>query len=312
MKTRIEELWDAVRSQTTEQNVFRRVDEHHPLDLYAGIDSAGDRVLLLVTEVVPDDAPSTGAVAVSVQQREDAEWAVIVRLSRPELAELFGRLCQDLVDTTRMATKTEGAVLLLRRLQRWRRLLEPRQERSLSERELRGLLGELWVLDTLVIPRLGPWPGVQAWLGPLDAPQDFLVDGTLIEVKAVTPGAPTIPISSVAQLDASTPLFVGVVTLSPATESTTGAFTPALLLARVRAAIEASEAATNEFALRLAETGYDENAAYARQWYAVLRTTHYRVDESFPRLTSNDIPNGVVNVAYEVSLDSIRVCEASV
>jgi len=312
MKTRIEELWDAVRSQTAEPNVFRRVDEDHPLDLYAGIDHSGDRVLLLVTKAVPDEVPGAGTVTVGVQQREDAEWAVIIRLSRPELAELFGRLCQDLVDTTRSATTDAGAGLLLRRLQRWRRLLEPSQERSLSERELRGLLGELWVLDTLVLPRLGPWPGVQAWLGPLDAPQDFLLDGTLIEVKTVTPGASTIPISSVAQLDASSPLFVGVVTLSPATESTTGAFTPALLLGRVRSAIEASEAATNEFALSLAETGYDENAAYARQWYAVLRTTYCRVDESFPRLTTKDIPTGVLNVVYEVSLDSIRDCEASV
>jgi len=312
MKTRIEEVWDAVRSQTSEQNVFRRVDEQHPLDLYAGIDDDGDRVLLLVTKVIPDEAPSSGAVEVSVSQREDSEWAVIVRLSRPELAELFGRLCQDLVDTTRTATKDEGAAVLLRRLQRWRRLLEPRQERSLSERELRGLLGELWVLDTLVIPRLGQWQGVQAWLGPLDAPQDFLMDGTLIEVKTAQPGAQAIPISSVAQLDADTPLYVGVVTLSPSTESTTGAFTPALLLARVRAAIETSDAATNEFTLRLAETRYDENAAYAKQWYAVLDTTYYRVDHSFPRLTTKDIPSGVVNVAYEVSLESIRECEASV
>jgi len=312
MKTRIEEVWGAVRSQTTEHNVFRRVDEQHPLDLYAGTDDDGDRVLLLVTKIVPDLAPSSGAVEVSVSQREDSEWAVIVRLSRPELAEIFGRLCQDLVDTTRTATKDEGAVVLLRRLQRWRRLLEPRQERSLSERELRGLLGELWVLDTLVLPRLGPSQGVQAWLGPLDAPQDFLVDGTLIEVKTAQPGAQTIPVSSVAQLDASTPLFVGVVTLSPATESTTGAFTPALLLQRVRAAIETSDTATNEFALRLAETGHDENAAYTKQWYAVLHTTYYRVDQSFPRLTNKDIPAGVMNVAYEVSLDSIRHCEASI
>ncbi len=312
MKTRIEELWDAVRSQTGEPNVFRRVDAHHPLDLYAGIDSEGDRVLLLVTTVVPDDAPSTGAIAVSVQQREHDEWAVIVRLSRPELAELFGRLCQDLVDTTRSASKTDGAGVLLRRLKRWRRLLEPRQDRSLSERELRGLLGELWVLDTHILPRVGAWLGVQSWLGPLDAPQDFLLDGTLIEVKTVQLGAQAIPISSIAQLDASTPLFVGIVTLSPATESTAGAFTPALLLARVRAAIETSEAATNEFALRLAETGYEEDAAYTKQWYAVLHAKYYRVGESFPRLTAKDVPNGVLNVVYEVSLESIRDYEVSV
>jgi hypothetical protein len=312
MKMQIEELWDVVSAQTNEPNIFRRVDEHHPLDLYAGIDRDGHRVLLLVTELAPEDLPTAGAVEVVVQQREDAEWAVLLRLARPELSELFGRLCQDLVDTTRTATKPEGAALLMNRLQRWRRLLEPRHERSLSEREVRGLLGELWVLDTLVIPRVGPVIGIQAWLGPLDAPQDFLVNGSLVEVKTVQPGAHTIPISSAGQLDASTPLFVGVVTLSAADESAVGAFTPALLLARIRARIDTSDVAINELALRLADVGYDERAAYAKQWYLVLNTAYYRVSEGFPRLTSNNLPSGVTNVTYELGIDAIKPYEASV
>lgn len=304
--TKIEALWAAVATQARDHRAFLRVDDRHPLDLYAGIDQDASRVLLLVTDRRPTDVPPPGAVDVVLHGREDGTWALIIRLAKPELAEIFGRLCEDLIETTRAATKLEGASVLLRRLQRWRRLLEPRHERSLTERELRGLLGELWFLEQVVLPCVAPWPAVDAWQGPLDAPQDFLIAGTLIEVKTIQPGAQDIPISSVAQLDVDVPLYLTVVTLAPASMDTPAAFSPATLIARVRAAIETIEAATNEFALRLAETGYDEREEYANQWYAVHRVTHYRVGTSFPRLRAQDIPNGLINIAYDVALNAIN------
>lgn len=303
--TKIETLWTAVETQAREHRAFLRVDETHPLDLYAGIDLDASRVLLLVTDQRPSDVPPPGAVDVTVHEREDGTWALIVRLAKAELATLFGRLCEDLIETTRATTKRDGANVLLRRLQRWRRLMEPRHERSLTERELRGLIGELWFLEQIVIPRVEPWLAVQAWQGPLDAPQDFLIDGTLVEVKTTQPGAQNVPISSVAQLDVDAVMYISVVTLAPATAQTPDAFSPAILGARIRSAIDTSEAAANEFTLRLAETGYDDRADYANQWYAVQRVMYYRVDETFPRLRAKDVPDGICNVVYDIALHAV-------
>ena len=302
MMTRIESLWAAVAEQAREHQAFLRVDEEHPLDLYAGIDHDGRRVLLLVTDREPLHVPPPGAVEVIVHEREDRAWAMIVQLARADLAELFGRLCQDLVETTRAATKHEGAAILLQRLQRWRRLLEPRHERVLSEQELRGLLGELWVLDTIVVPRLGPLAGVQAWLGPQGAAQDFLVDGALLEVKALQPGAPTVSISSLDQLDAGTvPLWLGLVIIAPSTGASDG-FTPAGLMARIRAALAPDERAGTEFALRLADAGYEEHASYATNEYRVHDVRCLRVASDFPTLTRATVPAGVVDVTYVISI----------
>jgi hypothetical protein len=310
--TRIEEIWAAVAAQTKEPQVFRRVDEDHPLDLYAGINQEGHRVLLLVTGREPPSIPAPGAVEVIVNQREDGAWAVIVQLARSDLAEIFGRLCQDLVETTRSSTREHGGEALVRRLHRWRKLLEPGHYTTLSERELRGLLGELWLLDTLVLPRLGLAEGVKAWLGPLDAPQDFLIGGSLLEVKTVHPGAQTIPISSVEQLDTgAAPLFLGVVVLAPAEETTMGAFTPASLVTRIRTTLEEDESARNEFELRLADVGYVDGAEYVHHEYRVIETRYFRVGGGFPRLTRDIVPRGVGQATYEINVQECAPHECS-
>jgi Putative PD-(D/E)XK family member, (DUF4420) len=156
--TRVEELWQEIATQSSRTGLFRRVDETHPLDLYAGIDHQGKRVLLLVTKDTPPILPPPGIVEVACNQRDDEEWAIIVQLARPDFDELFGRLCQDLIDSTREATPEHGGDVLLRRLGRWRRLLEVGHRRTLSEAELRGLIGELWFLQTVALHRVARTP----------------------------------------------------------------------------------------------------------------------------------------------------------
>ena len=121
MMTRVEELWQEIASQSSRTTLFRRVDDTHPLDLYAGIDHQGKHVLLLVTLEAPPTLPPPGIVAIACNRRADNEFALILQLARPEFDELFGRLCQDLVEATRDAAPQHGAEALLRRfLRRWR------------------------------------------------------------------------------------------------------------------------------------------------------------------------------------------------
>ena len=90
--TRVDELWREIAAQSSRTGLFRRIDETHPLDLYAGIDHQGKRVLLLVTKGTPPVLPPPGIVEVACNQRDDQEWAIIVQLARPDFDELFGRL----------------------------------------------------------------------------------------------------------------------------------------------------------------------------------------------------------------------------
>ena len=106
--TKVDDLWRDIAAQSNRTGLFRRVDDSHPLDLYAGVDHQGKRVLLLVVRNAPQNIPSPGIVEIVCNQRGDAEWAIIVQLARPEFDELFGRLCQDLIDGTRESTPATG------------------------------------------------------------------------------------------------------------------------------------------------------------------------------------------------------------
>lgn len=305
--TRVDELWREIGTQTNRAGLFRRVDESHPLDLYAGIDHQGKRVLLLVVRDAPPNLPPPGIVEVACNQRGDTEWAIIVQLARPDFDELFGRLCQDLIDSTRNATPEGGGELLLRRLGRWRRLLEVSHRKTLSEPELRGLIGELHFLRTVAIPRIGSEAAVKGWLGPLAAPHDFLVATSHVEIKTCVPGSNDVMIASLQQLDAgSEPLYLGAVSLAPCANTTADAFTTAILVTDIRHRIEASHAASIEFELRLAEAGYTDGEEYARSWYHIAGIRYFEVRDDFPRLVTNGVAAGIREVTYIVDLGLCR------
>lgn len=311
--TRVDDLWREIASQASRTGLFRRVDDTHPLDLYAGIDHQGKRVLLLVVRDAPPNLPPPGIVEVACNQRGDDEWAIIVQLARPDFDELFGRLCQDLIDSTRNATPQVGGELLLRRLGRWRRLLEVGHRRTLSEMELRGLIGELWFLQHVALPRVGPDAAVKGWLGPLAAPHDFLLESSLVEIKTCVPGSNHVVIASLQQLDAgSEPLYLGAVSLAPSTNTTADAFTTAMLVTSIRERIEASQAASTEFELRLAEAGYADGQEDTRGWYHVAGIRYFLVRDDFPRLVPNRVPQGIGEVTYTIDLHSCAAFEVEV
>ena len=280
--TLIETLWSTIANSAVSKGVFRLLDESHPLDLYAGFDQDNRRVLMLVTQLPPEELPATGAVEVTVNLRSDGEYAVLFRLARTELNELFGRLCQDLVDSTRTVKKENGATALFQRLNRWRRLLEPGRV-GLSHSQLRGLYGELWFLWTIAIPVHGAVDAVNGWNGPLGAPQDFQLGSGLVEVKAVLPGVHNVSISSAEQLDnGSSPMQLAVVSLHPSEE-----LSLPILIANIRQVLEASLGSISEFELRLAEAGYADRTEYERVQFSVEQIRFYPIGDGFPRITSS-------------------------
>jgi hypothetical protein len=173
---------------------------------------------------------------------------------------------------------------------------------ALSEQALRGLLGELIILRDVIAPRFTLAAAVSGWIGPQDAPQDFVIAGIAVEVKTSTPTATSLRISSLEQLDASCPLFLANVRLSPSSGTQGAAFTPETLIAGLRQELGENTPARAEFDLRLAEAGYQELPAYAGRWYQWDGTRYYRIEGDFPRLTLPTVPAGVVAAFYDIAL----------
>lgn len=309
MPTPIETLWENLR-KSIERPVFRRIDDTHSLDLYGGIDVNEARILMLVTPEEPPPPSAYDAIAVASRRRADGTWALLIELKAKDLAIPFARLCQDLIDATRGCTHAAAAVLLAR-LGRWHRLMELARNEILSEQALRGLLGELIILRDVVAPRFTFPEAVSAWVGPQDAPQDFVIAGIAVEVKTCTPTATSIRISSLEQLDADCPLFLATVRLSPSSNTQGAAFTPEMLVAGIRQELGENTPARAEFDLRLAEAGYEDLPAYAGRWYQWDGTRYYRIESGFPRLTLATVPAGIVAAFYDIALSNCAPYETA-
>jgi hypothetical protein len=160
--------WEDLETQS-EQQVFQRVDENHPLDFYLGRDVSGDWILLLVADEQPPPSHQFQAIHVSSRQRNDGRWALIFQLKRPELAKVFSHLCEDLVESSRVLPEPARPVtFVIARFRRWQRLLEQGRSGLLDLSEIRGLVGELLSLEQVVTRGMASshlsWRGSDHWV----------------------------------------------------------------------------------------------------------------------------------------------------
>lgn len=297
---RIEDLWTSLRREALEAQ--RRVDATHPLDLYADFEPPDHPGLVLVCDERPKDALSLHAIAVERRRRSDGRWSLRIYLTEPHLLPVFAELCRDIIDFTHKNGQTaQPSVLVLSRIERWRSLMLP-EPKSLSRAELRGLIGELIVLESELLPVLTPEEAVAAWTGPLGASQDFrLPNGCKIEVKAVDRYSNRVLINGLNQLDSGAdPLHLVLVRLEDTGIDAEGALTAGRLIGRLRTRLAESPTALQAFETLLGFLGWVDTADADHVIVRHDRTERFNVDDRFPRLTATNVPAGVVAATYEL------------
>jgi hypothetical protein len=302
MTMRIEELWTSLRREAVEAQ--RRVDAAHPLDLYADFEPPDRPGLVLFCDERPNDSPSLKAIGIDRRRRPDGRWAMRVFLEEPRLLPVFAELCRDIIEFTRHnAPGAQPSGSVLSRIERWRSLMQP-QLAGLSDAQLRGLIGELLVLEKELFPVLGPDQAIAAWTGPLGASQDFhLPNGRKIEVKAVDRQADRVQINGLDQLDGgSDPLQLFVVRLEDTGINADGAVTAPQLIARLRARLSLAPAALQTFEMLLRFVGWNDAVDADSVAVRLERIDRYDVDEGFPRLIAATVPAAVAEATYELVL----------
>lgn len=302
MTMKIEELWTSLRREAIEAQ--RRVDAAHPLDLYADFEQPDRPGLTLFCDERPNDAPSMKAIGIGRRQRQDGRWAMRIFLEEPRLLPVFAELCRDIIEFTRRNVRSaQPSGLVLSRIERWRSLMQP-QPFGLSSAQLRGLIGELLVLERELLPVLGPDQAVSAWTGPLGASQDFrLPDGRKLEVKAIDHHADQVQINGLDQLDSGgDPLQLFVARLENTGIDAEGAITAARLIEGLRARLSQAPAALQTFEMLLRFVGWDDAADAGSVAVRLERIDRYDVDEGFPRLTAATVPAAIAEATYKIVL----------
>lgn len=298
----IEEIWQGLRIAGTGP-LQRRIDFKHPLDLYGDFEPPNRPGLVAICTHQPPDVRPLRAVTLEHGQRNDGRWTLRLALAVPGLLPVFAALCNDIVDFTRSGvSEVQLAAAVIGRIDRWRHLLE-QDTSGLGKNALRGLIGELSILET-TLDALTPTEAIASWTGPLGTPQDFLLpSGHRIEVKAARPDARTIQIHGLAQLDPGVgTLELAIVRIEDTGRNAPGALTAPMLIERIASRISADPEALGAFQTSLAFAGWQEHPRHGEVVVRIISTQWHQVGADFPKLTSGTVPAGVEDADYTITL----------
>jgi hypothetical protein len=240
----------------------------------------------------------------------DAKPHLAVRLRDSTCADVFTALAEDVASrVSAHSLPHEAAAELLGRLRRWQQFLSGASE-GLGVEAQRGLWGELHVLRTHLLPALGGLAAVEGWKGSAAAHQDFQFPDAAMEVKTTAAKQPqSVRITSERQLDniGVGALFLHVLAVDerevPEGEATAGVSLPSLV-AGIRTDFGGHTVLINAFNDRLLERGWlDAHAArYEGKRLTVRKELTFRVEPGFPRIVESDLPSGVGDVTFALSL----------
>lgn len=309
---RIEERWRKL-IPSEDKPIFQLLDATHPLRFYIGKEMSGELLFLLVAEDRPPVVRNMRAVSIRSFERSDGDWSLLFRLDQNELANIFGLLCEDLVNATRSIPRNVAAMRFVsNRLRNWRRLLEVGQHGILSSDEVRGLFGELLVLGEYISSGIDANVAVRAWSGPFGADQDFQFSDIVCEVKTIHPTASSVIISSERQLYSEVPKFVlHVVALEEDEENGQSLNS---LVGATRSALFTDIDALAAFDERINEMGYLMRDEYNQPILNTAYEARYNVSADFPRFAPTDMPIGVSKLRYHISLahcEQFKIKESS-
>ncbi len=314
MTTKIEAIWESEARQAgtlpIEAGAFRltRLGDRQGHDIYAGLDDGLHAILGLGVSIRPPAIVlESGAFDYFRRHRADGSWLLVLRLKRRGLESVFGRLCQDLADSASLV-KAEDAVvaLFVERLRLWERLFSHSDDGLLPKHRIRGLVGELLVLERLLLANPASMGAiVDSWVGPQGQDQDFRLADRSIEVKTISQGAKSVGISSLRQLATHVPLTLTLITLAASAAYSEEAVCLTSLVDRLESRIAAEPASLSIFRERLLAAGYVDQRCYGEDWFVAVRQDTFAVTDGFPKLVPSDVVPAITGATYELDIAAL-------
>ncbi|MGJ5697308.1 PD-(D/E)XK motif protein [Streptomyces sp. SID7815] len=294
-----------------------RLHPDAPLDVFLSVSHpAQRRMLVLRTDARSADhivrtvtrLPSAAGLEMNLSAVSRLEYELQVVLTADELREVFNPLVTDVADTVREAAGAAAALTAaVERFERWQDLLRAVGRDGLGPEARRGLVGELLLLHDHILPVLAPAQAVDSWTGPSGANQDFQLPGVAVETKASTVKRPrSIRIASERQLDdTGTPSLVLSLAMLDERRGGSGVSLNRLVDG-IREQIT-SPFVRASFDGRLVQAGYlpGHRDLYEEPRYTLRDLRFWHVREGFPRIVESDLPKGVGDCTYSLSISGL-------
>jgi hypothetical protein len=294
-KTKFEEM--------SKESYFIRVDETHPLNLWIGVDKSGQKAIRFVGTFAPTKLSGTSSIQIKQFVLGDQK-CIQFSLSDPESADLYYKFCDDLIDSSRDgANQSGGYNFVVTRFSRWKKMFVTKKD-ILPETSIMGLVGELYFLFSFMMPKYGQQKSISSWSASDPTVKDFSIDNTWYEVKTTGTRSQTVKISSIQQLEFSSPGNLVIIRLEKMAESYQGKTLNNMVLSLINSISSPDDCEQLQTKLNL--RGYTYNEKYDQYVYEVSKMTQYFVDDGFPSLHSKDLNEAITNAEYELLIEKIK------
>jgi hypothetical protein len=316
--TTLNSFWESLRNQshaTGEHECRTRLQvTRHGTNVFAGVCGPQAQASLIVD--APEDVVRQftrtfagrriNVTAGPLSALGPGRWGIIIRLLDHMYEDVFAQLGECILKSAQHApnnTQLLSGVLL--QLDRWKGFFE-RPRRGLSNEEVRGLIGELAILERLV-GRLGPESALGAWKAPAGSIRDFETATEAIEAKTYSASSgSSVWISDPLQLeqDGDRPLFLACHEL---VETDSEQDTLNAHVGRVAACFRDHVCLHDRYYEALAQVGFlPEQAGLYDARLALGSLLVLSVSADFPRIKQTDIPPEAGNIRYTLKLAPLQ------
>lgn len=287
-------------------NAWKLIDENHPLKLYVGKDDKGQCALEYVGVFrINKNLRSSRLIEVNHYSISSREISLTLSLTDDSCLKQFCSFCNDIVESTfklsRNSQKGYEAICSLYFI--WQTMFKSVNYIQ-SEKEIKGLIGELLFLKGFMIPSFGVSVAISSWTGSESSKKDFSVGNTWYEIKAISYGKPTVEISSLEQLESSVEGQLIVFQLEKMAPDYYG-ISLNKLISEILSQIS-SMSDKESFLEKLGKTGFKFSDLYDEYVYDLKERTSYNVDKEFPKIIRKDVNKAIAKVKYEIILSDIN------
>lgn len=286
---------------------FSRVNSTHIPELHIGLDDKGRKAIELREQFAPRKV--TGTTSIEVNQYKKPEYNTIrFSLIDDEVSGLFYKFCDDLIEQTALISEhSESYLAIINRYFQWKKMFVSSKKSLLTEPEIMGLIGEICFLRGYLAEKTGLSEALRSWSGQELTHKDFSYKDTWYEVKAICRGGQTVKISSLEQLESDNDGELVVFSLEKMSENYNGLTLNKLIL-------ETRDLFDNiddreKFISKTALQGYEYNSYYDDFVYESSSCARYLVNDMFPKLTREMLPDAIRKAMYEIALVDISQFE---
>jgi len=285
-----------------------RFDENCRAEVFIGMTRSGQRCLIL-NEAVPANKPIEREKLSLIY--DNSIPGMVLLLSDDTYKDLFDELISSMYVAVKDLDSKQDAVEIFRaHFIKWTTFFDSDFSSKLSDDAVMGLVGELKVLESLVADadELSINTVLEAWRGPYDESQDFVLDDQLVEVKTIGTRSREVKISSLQQLTAVEGKDLSLLVNTTFPDDENGSSIGSLVISVRDRAIYLLGDVTILYKALGQKGLHPKNLDDYEHLRFGFRGEHiYNVlSDDFPKLSSDNISEGIISARYTITLSALQ------